>query len=115
MKHVKNVEKAYIQEEKTPVHFLITWALVKSVILILGGGRREKNLEKDMVAYLHECELDAGDMEKVNKESKRCFSHGFTVLEETENKPLPLAVPEITMAPRRATDDLNPPPPEEKD
>jgi hypothetical protein len=32
----KNVEKAYRQGEKIPVHFWITWALVKSVILILG-------------------------------------------------------------------------------
>jgi hypothetical protein len=33
-----------------PVHFWITWALVKSVILTLGGERREENLEKDAVS-----------------------------------------------------------------
>jgi hypothetical protein len=32
----------YRQGEKIPVHFLITWALVKSVILILGGEKRKK-------------------------------------------------------------------------
>jgi hypothetical protein len=37
------------------------WALVKSVILILGRERREENLEKDTVASLHEYELDTGD------------------------------------------------------
>jgi hypothetical protein len=47
------------------------------------------NLEKDTVDSLHEYELDIGDMEKITKESKRCFSHGFTVPEETESKPLP--------------------------
>jgi hypothetical protein len=41
----------------------MTWALVKSVILILGREKREENLEKDTVASLHENEL-AGDMEK---------------------------------------------------
>jgi hypothetical protein len=41
----KNVEKAY-RQEKLSVHFWITWTLVKSVILTLGGERREENLEK---------------------------------------------------------------------
>jgi hypothetical protein len=40
----ENVEKAYRQGEKIPVHFWITWALVKSVILILGGEKRKENL-----------------------------------------------------------------------
>jgi hypothetical protein len=114
-KHVKNVENAYRQGKKIPAHFWIIWALVKSVILILGGERREENLEKDMVAFFHEYELDGGDMEKINKESKRCFNHGFTVSEETENKPLSLVAPAIAMAPPRETDDLCPPPPEDKD
>jgi hypothetical protein len=43
---------------------LITWALVKSVILTLTGERREENLEKETVASLHEYKLDAGDVEK---------------------------------------------------
>jgi hypothetical protein len=38
--------------------------LVKSVILILGGERRQENLEKETIASLHELKLDAGDMEK---------------------------------------------------
>jgi hypothetical protein len=52
-------------------------------------------------------------MEKITKESKRCFSHGFTVPEETKSKPLPLAVSAIAMAPPRGTADLYPPPPKE--
>jgi hypothetical protein len=54
-------------------------------------------------------------MEKITKESKRCFSHGFTVPEETESKLPPLTVPAIATAPPRETDDLFPPPPEEED
>jgi hypothetical protein len=54
-------------------------------------------------------------MEKITKESKRCFSHGFTVPVETESKLLPLAAPAIAMAPPREIDDLYPPPPEDKD
>jgi hypothetical protein len=51
----KNVEKAYKQGEKIPVYFWITWALGKSVVLILGGERREEeHLAKDSVASLHE-------------------------------------------------------------
>jgi hypothetical protein len=88
-----------------PVHFWITWALVKSVILTLGGERREENLEKDTVASLHEHELDTGDMEKVTKKSKSCFSHGFPVLEKTESKPT-LAMPAIATAPLRETADF---------
>jgi hypothetical protein len=42
----KNVEKAYRQGEKIPVHFWITWGLVKSVILILGGREGEKIWKK---------------------------------------------------------------------
>jgi hypothetical protein len=91
---------------------LITWALVKSVILILGGERREENLEKETVASLHEYKLDAGDVEKITKESKWCFSHGFTVLEETESKP-PLAAPAIAMVPPRETSDFFPSSPRE--
>jgi hypothetical protein len=72
-------------------------------------------LEKDAIAFLHGYELDAGDMEKVNKESKMCFSHGFTVPEQTESKPLPLVVSAIARAPLRETDDHYPPPPEDKD
>jgi hypothetical protein len=93
---------------------LITWAVVKSVILILGGDRGEENLE-DTVAYLHEYELDTGDMEKVSEESERCFSHGFTALEETESKPPLFVAPAIAMAPPRETDGLYPPPPKDKD
>jgi hypothetical protein len=85
--HVKML-KRHTNGEKIPVHFWITWALVKSVILIFGRERREKILEKDTVASLHEYKLDAGDMENITKESKRCFSHGFTVPEKTESKPL---------------------------
>jgi hypothetical protein len=109
----KNVEKAYRQGEKIPVHFWITLSLVKSVILILGGERREENLEKDTVASLDEYELDTGDKEKITEESKRCFSHGFTVPEETENKLPPLAPPAIATAPLRETAGLFPPPPED--
>jgi hypothetical protein len=36
-------------------------------------------------------------MEDITKESKKCFSHGFTVLEETKSKPLLLAAPAIAM------------------
>jgi hypothetical protein len=109
--HVKML-KRHTDREKTPVHFWITWALVKSVILILRGERREKNLEKETVASLHEYKLDTGDVEKITKESKMRFSHGFTVLEETESKP-PLAAPPIATAPPRETSDLYPPPEEE--
>jgi hypothetical protein len=77
--------------------------VVKSVILILGGERREENLENDTVASHHEYKLNAGDMEKITKESKRCFSHGFTVPEETESKPPLLAVLAIAKAPPRET------------
>jgi hypothetical protein len=66
--------------------------MVKSVLLILGGERREENLEKDIVASLQEYELDIGDMEKITEKSKQCFSHGFTVPEETKSKPPLLAV-----------------------
>jgi hypothetical protein len=113
-KHVKML-KRHSQGEKIPVHFWITWALVKSVILILGGERREENLEKETVASLHEYKLDAGDIEKITTESKRCFSHGFTVLEETESKPPPLTALTIATAPPRETADLYPPPPEDED
>jgi hypothetical protein len=105
----KNVEKAYRQGEKIPIHFWITWALVKSVILILRGERREENLEKDTVASFHECELDTGNMEKITKESKRCFSHGFTVPEETECKPRHSALA-IVSTPLRETADFFPSP-----
>jgi 5-deoxy-D-glucuronate isomerase len=54
-------------------------------------------------------------MEKITKESKRCFSHGFTVLEETKSKLLLLAVLATAMAPPRETADFFPPPPEEED
>jgi hypothetical protein len=54
-------------------------------------------------------------MENITKESKRCFSCGFTVLEETEIKPPPLAAPAIATAPPRETADFFPPPPEEED
>jgi hypothetical protein len=47
--------------------------VVKSLILILGGERREKNLENDTVTPLHEHELDTGNMRKITEESKRCF------------------------------------------
>jgi hypothetical protein len=47
-------------------------------------------------------------MEKITKESKRCFSHGFTVPEETESKSLPLAAPAIATAPPREIDDFIP-------
>jgi hypothetical protein len=78
------------REKKIPVHFWVTWALVKSVIPILGGERREENLEIYTVASLHEYELDAGNMEKIIKEGKKCFSHGFTLPGEAESKlPLP--------------------------
>jgi hypothetical protein len=53
-------------------------------------------------------------MEKITKESKRCFSHGFTLPEEIECK-LPLAAPAIAMAPPRETAGFFPPPPEEED
>jgi hypothetical protein len=58
LKRHTNREKIYL------FIFWITWALVKSVILILGRERREENLEKDAVPFLHECKLEAGDMEK---------------------------------------------------
>jgi hypothetical protein len=53
-------------------------------------------------------------MEKITKESKRYFSHGFTVLEETESKLL-LAAQAIAKVPLRETADFFPPPPEEED
>jgi hypothetical protein len=84
-------------------------------MLILGGRRRKENLEKDTFASLHEYELHEGDMEKITKEIKKCFSHWFTVLEETESKQLPLAELAIAMTPPREIDDLYPPPPEEED
>jgi hypothetical protein len=52
---------------------LVKRALVKSVIFIFGGERREENLEKDTVASLYEYELDAGDMEKITKAGKKMF------------------------------------------
>jgi hypothetical protein len=52
---------------------------------------------------------------KITKQSKRCFSHGFTVPEETESKPPPLAALAIAMAPLRETADLYPPSPEDED
>jgi hypothetical protein len=91
------------------------WALVKSVILILGGERREENLEKGTVASLHEYELGIGDMGKITEKSKHCFSHGFTVLEETESKLPLLVVPAIAMAPLSETADLYSPLPEGKE
>jgi diketogulonate reductase-like aldo/keto reductase len=93
-----------------PVQFWITWSLVKSVILILGGERREENLEKDTVASFHEYELNEEDMEKITKESKKCFNYGFTVPEETKSKLPPLVALAIAMAPLRETADLYPPP-----
>jgi hypothetical protein len=45
-------------------------------------------------------------MEKVSEESESCFSHGFTVLEETESKLRPLAALAIAMAPLRETADF---------
>jgi hypothetical protein len=92
---------------------LITWALVKSVILILGGERRGENLEKVTVASLHEYELDGGEMEKITKESKWCFSHGFSVPEENKSKPPMLSAPAIATAPPREFADLFPPHPED--
>jgi hypothetical protein len=89
--------------------------LVKSVILILGGERREENLEKDTVASLHEYELNEGDMEKITKESKKCFSYGFTMLEENKSKQPQLAALAFAMAPLRETADLYPPSPQDKD
>jgi hypothetical protein len=80
--------------------------VVKSVILILGGERREENLEKETVASLCEYKLDAGDMKKITMETKRCFSHAFTVPEETESKLPLIAVPTIARAPLREIDDL---------
>jgi hypothetical protein len=50
-------------------------------------------------------------MEKITKESKQCFSHGFTVLEETENKLSLLAVLAIALE----TADLYSPPSEEEE
>jgi hypothetical protein len=51
---------------------------------------------------------------KITKESKRCFSHVFTVPEETESKLPLLAAPAIAMAPLREIDDLYLPPAEEE-
>jgi hypothetical protein len=70
--HIKML-KGIQTGRKVPVHFWITWAVVKSLILILGGERREKNLENDTVTPLHEHELDTGNMRKITEESKRCF------------------------------------------
>jgi hypothetical protein len=42
-------------------------------------------------------------MEKITKESKRCFSHGLTVPLETENKPPLLAAPAMATAPPKET------------
>jgi hypothetical protein len=89
--------------------------VVKPVILVLEGERREENLEKDTIISLHEYELDTGDMKKITEESKWCFSHGFTMLEKTESKLSPLAALAITMAPLRETAGLCPPPPEDED
>jgi hypothetical protein len=75
----------------------------------------EENLEKDTVASLHEYKLDAGDMEKITKERKRCFSHGFTVQQETESKPPLLTALAIATAPPRETADFFLPPAEEED
>jgi hypothetical protein len=44
--HIKNVEKTYRQGENIHVHFLITWALVKSVILILGEREKGRKFRK---------------------------------------------------------------------
>jgi hypothetical protein len=53
---------------------------------------------------------------KITKESKKCFSHGFTELEESKSRPLLLAAPAIAKAPLRETADLYPPPtPEDED
>jgi hypothetical protein len=55
-------------------------------------------------------------MEEVTKESKSCFSHGFTVPEETKSKlALPLSAPAIVTAPLRETADPYPPLPEDED
>jgi hypothetical protein len=75
----------------------------------------EENLEKDTVASLHEYELNDGNMEKITKESKKCFSYGFTMLEETDSKLPLLAVLTIAKVPLRETADLYPPPPENED
>jgi hypothetical protein len=45
--HEKMLKRHIDREKKIPVHFWVTWAPVKSVILVLGGERREENLEKD--------------------------------------------------------------------
>jgi hypothetical protein len=54
-------------------------------------------------------------MEKTNKESKRYFSHGFTVLEETERKTYQLVAQTVATAPPREIDDLYPPTSEDED
>jgi hypothetical protein len=54
-------------------------------------------------------------MKKITEESKWCFSHGFTVPEKTKNKPLPLAVLTIAVAPLRETVDLYSPLPDHED
>jgi hypothetical protein len=54
-------------------------------------------------------------MEKMTKESKKCFSYGFTMPEETKSTLLLLAALAIAMAPLRETDDFYLPPPENED
>jgi hypothetical protein len=54
-------------------------------------------------------------MEKITKEGKKCFSHGFTVPEEPKSKPPPLALLVIVTAPLIETADLYPPLPENKE
>jgi hypothetical protein len=54
-------------------------------------------------------------MKKITKKSKKCFSYGFTVPDETKNKLLLLAVSAIAMALPRETADLYSPLPEDED
>jgi hypothetical protein len=54
-------------------------------------------------------------MEKITKESKRCFNHGFSVQEETESKLLLLAVLATAKTSPRETADFYSPLPENED
>ena len=47
------VEKAYRQGEKILVEFWVPWALVKTVILILGGEGKEEDLQAETAASQH--------------------------------------------------------------
>jgi hypothetical protein len=54
-------------------------------------------------------------MEKITKESKKCFSYSFTTLEENKSKLPQLAALAFATAPLRETADLYPPSPQDND